>query len=168
MVTYHLVWHIPSTQFLPQQLSNPRSLCSHLPFPCLVLGCVIFSLLLLPHEFTFSLLAHTYATFLTHQLTPHLVLQTKPFCNFDVFRMCYPVSHSPLKHNHILAPQPQVPPLTSFQLSTEATALGNSSSTAVSPWGKNKKPQTPANPTTDTKQKHSLSDHTLNSQLPFP
>lgn len=91
----------------------------------------------LPFSYPASLLSAFWHTptllFSSLNLTLYLFLQTKSFCNFHVFHTCYPISHSPLEHNHILATQPQMPPHTSFQPSTEAAALGNSSSTSASP-----------------------------------
>lgn len=86
-------------------------------------GCIPFSPLLLPWGFTLCLLAHT--TLLFSSL--YILLETKCFCNFHVFHTCHPISHSPLEHDLISATQPQMPPHTSFQPSTEEAALGSSS-----------------------------------------
>lgn len=86
-------------------------------------GCILFSL---PHfsypESLLWLLAHSYSTF----LIPLPTFMNKILLQFSC------ISHMPphrslLPWTHISATQPQMPPHTSFQTSTEVAALGSSS-----------------------------------------
>lgn len=110
-------------QFLLHQLSREWSLFIP-PFPMCCSEDAFSSLLFSYPESLLSASWHT-PTLLFSSL--YLLLWTKIFCSFHVFHTCNPISHSPLELKHIPSTQPQMPPHTSFQWSTEVAALGSSS-----------------------------------------